>query len=257
MSFRFSEHFHFNDLIGMKEEYIQDVEGYLALRFEAYFHQDWEYMNMCPCEVMRYMALETDKDGVLGLIDSLRALASFWQKNGLVRDALKRISLNSTPENYGMRPRDFLEDLIDLLKYIGINEVSVTCEAFVKERGTPLSPLGVIDKEAVSDFPYIYEIINECFSTDVIKDKNIGYAEYLGSYFSSQEESKVHEIDKELRALYYKYGNAEALRITLVEFLGLRYNLDYYSLPSRTFLAVVIEVLYNYLNEDRKEPFSR
>lgn len=241
----------------MNTQEIRDAEDYLGTRFETYFQKDWEFKNLCPCEVMRCIVLEANEEETVRLINSMNLVAYGLKSNEHIKNSLDRIGMVVSPESYGVRARGFWEELMDCAKYVGKEEKAFFVDKYFKDRGSPLLDQGSIDMDAVAEFPLFYEVINECFSFDCILESKQGYAELLNSYLKEKSESQLCSMDKELRSIYYTYGNQEALRHTLVAFLGLRYNLNYYAVPSHAFLAVVIENLNQHIQGEDQKSFER
>lgn len=232
---------------------LEITEENLGLLFQAYFHQDWDAEYLCPCELVRHYILRRSTDAAIALLKSMWIIARSCRSDKQMVDTIIRLDMNVYPQNYGMLPRAYWDDIIDLMKYIGQKEKSEDYGMYVRERGDPLLPPSSAKVEAVNLYPCLYSIICECFVSDCIVDHNKGSALYVKKYFLSQSESKLLEIDEELKRIYYGYGNEEVLGYLLLNDLGLRYNLSYYNMPPRMFVAAIIDILYYQLPMDKRE----
>lgn len=231
----------------------------LQLSFSGDFHQDWDAINLCPLEVMRAIILGCNENGPRGIVGSMEYI---YQKNLTEEEMTLLLSAIGIGRcgSYYKTSYEYFEDLLDFIKYVAYTEKGVDLGSYTRNRGKPL--LDSLDEVDWGNLPegvtLTAQMIQACFREDCLASEyGIGYGQQVSNYFSDLSEEERFAIDKELRALYRSERSEEELRDLIIRRLGSLYNLDYYGITAKMFLAAIIEILYYELPMDKREVFYR
>lgn len=221
----------------------------LALFSRYCFHQKWNRLSISPFEVARYSVHDGEEHALLGLVREIDFIFEHVENDQDMSGLLYDVRFNLRTEYYGKSAIEFMEELVDFIKYVAINERGIFLGEPSRSWGSPFVSGVVINSAAVlclSELPCTVKFFETCFLSDCADDYYLGYMDKSIEYFRELSKDQYLELNRELKKIFEMTLSEDEKKMLLYGGLGLRYNLDYYNITTEIFLKSFL----NYMSYD-------